>query len=349
MEDIPGQEQDIYRKLCSIRDRFMSEKTHSRSTVDSSWKVVNSLVKDLFKLRSESEDRILNPVDLVIEDLVPLFLQFWSSCDAVSKDLFPIYVKAAKHLHQLNQSKISGLFTIQELTDRQTSLREISLHAKALYSMEGDTNTQGISMVCDKLLKCGSILLMTDSLLQSLQNEFDGISSVLKPIHDKLVAIKRELNLLICRKSPHAYSLAEVQLLQNELGEIEMARIDGKYISTDGNVVQGQASVIDLLEACFDDVHELLASRDEITGKNPLRPVYESLINIRSRLDNMNFSSTWGVRSHELNVLQAELGEIDNLRVDGKFMDAEGNCPIGQAILHFQLHKVCSWVLMVVL
>ena len=37
--------------------------------------------------------------------------------------------------------------------------------------------------------------------------------------------------------------------------------------------------------------------------------------------------------------IQKELGEIDNLRIDGKFMDDKGQIPQGQAVLHFLLHK----------
>lgn len=37
--------------------------------------------------------------------------------------------------------------------------------------------------------------------------------------------------------------------------------------------------------------------------------------------------------------LQRQLGKIDDLRIDGKFLDSEGNCAPGQAVLHFLLHK----------
>jgi hypothetical protein len=36
---------------------------------------------------------------------------------------------------------------------------------------------------------------------------------------------------------------------------------------------------------------------------------------------------------------QIHLGQIDNLRVDGKFMAPDGSVPPGQAVLHFLLHK----------
>ena len=145
----------------------------------------------------------------------------------------------------------------------------------------------------------------------------------------------------MARKNPHAFSLAEVQILQQELLEIDSARIDGKYISKDGvTVVPGQAAVIDLLEVCFDDVHELLAARDVVGGNNPLRPIYEDLIQIKSKLEKLELVGRWMIKSENLVGLQLKLGEIDNLRQDGKFLDSEGNIPPGQAVLHFLLHKV---------
>ena len=107
-------------------------------------------------------------------------------------------------------------------------------------------------------------------------------------VFDKVV-----LDSLLRRNNPHAFSLVEVQVLQEEVNEIDSARIDGKYISKEGDVVQGQAAVIDLLEGCFDDIHELLASRDPVDGENPLRNVYEELIKIKATLEQLSTYSRW--------------------------------------------------------
>lgn len=82
-------------------------------------------------------------------------------------------------------------------------------------------------------------------------------------------------------------------MLQDELREIDSARIDGKYKSLDGTVVHGQASVIELLEGCFEDIHELLGARDPVDGDNPLRSVYEELIKIKATLESLAQYSRW--------------------------------------------------------
>jgi hypothetical protein len=108
--------------------------------------------------------------------------------------------------------------------------------------------------------------------------------------------------------------------------------------------------------------------REAISGNNPLRkkdplflfisqlhpdstnltkktgPTYEKLIRIHNTLERgvnaMQFSSKLSISGKGLVSLQMELGAIDNMRVDGKFVDESGGCPEGQAVMHFLLHKV---------
>ena len=96
-----------------------------------------------------------------------------------------------------------------------------------------------------------------------------------------------------------------------------------------------------------------MASKDPVGSDNPLRNVYEDLIKIRSfynffiignyrfiigKLENLSIYSRWTLRGDDLIPYQIRLGQIDNMRVDGKFMFGD-QVPPGQAVLHFLLHK----------
>ena len=123
--------------------------------------------------------------------------------------------------------------------------------------------------------------------------------------------------------------------------EIDSARIDGKFIAKDGSVVPGQGLIIHLLEAGFEDCHELLAAKDPVDGENPLRNTYEQLIKIKQNLERLTSFPAWTLRSEDLIPYQVKLGQIDNMRVDGKFLVKDStDVPPGQAVLHFLLHKV---------
>lgn len=187
-----------------------------------------------------------------------------------------------------------------------------------------------------------SILWLLAKTLSKTKNDLGGISRELRALHARLVEIKKELKALLKRNSPHAFSLTEVHVLQDELREIDSAKMDNKYMNREGIVISGQARVIELLESCYDDVHELLSAKDVVSGDNPLRDVYEKLIRIRAALEGHSVTYRWSLDSQSLVRLQEQLGEIDNLRVDGKFMDEKGAIPEGQAVLHFLLHKVYS-------
>ena len=77
-------------------------------------------------------------------------------------------------------------------------------------------------------------------------------------------------------------------------------------------------------------MHELLASRDAVSGDNPLREIYEKLIRIRAKLQSYQLIHRWTLKAEDLVPLQMELGAIDALRVDGKFLGPDGSVPEGK-------------------
>ncbi|KAJ3412915.1 hypothetical protein HDV05_008779 [Chytridiales sp. JEL 0842] len=200
------------------------------------------------------------------------------------------------------------------------------------------------------------------TIFKSLQAELASISPALLPIHTRLVAIKKELESLISRNSPHAFSLTEVQMLQDEVREIEAVRIDGAFFWYE------LMMILILNLQCFEDIYELLASRDSITSTNPLREIYEKLVRLKSRLESAccfaHFDDAqrcalhvrkgltellkWGVSlsPRELLMYQVRLANFDNLRKDGIFHAPPGSdeedeeeVPEGQGLLHGMLNE----------
>ncbi|KAI8926447.1 hypothetical protein BC831DRAFT_456228, partial [Entophlyctis helioformis] len=335
----PASEQPLLDRLVRIRSQLLATTaaTSKDQPIDDAavvalaktWGEAAQIVKALSALRSSSDDsdvvketesglHIDTEVDLLLDDIVPLFFQLWSQAGKVPERMYPTYVQLAKISHTLNQLFRSGLFTSETVRKQRQRLSVIGDTINEFVLLDtAECYKQGEGMLKLKFKGCGA-------MIDKMQDELDTISPALHPIHDRLVEIKEELEALIARKNPHSFSLAEVQILQEELREIDSARIDGKYIAKDGSIVSGQAIVIQLLEASFDDVHELLASREAVSGDNPLRSIYEDLIRIKAKLERL---------------LLQRLGEIDNMREDGKFMDEHGTVPPGQAVLHFLLHK----------
>lgn len=95
-------------------------------------------------------------------------------------------------------------------------------------------------------------------------------------------------------------------------------------------------------------MEELNCRAEEDEDRNELTPVYGNLCILLRKLKRLELTGHWfsvpgGIAKLESELLpiQRELGRIDSMRVDGKFMGSggQGAVPPGQAVLHFLLHK----------
>lgn len=95
-----------------------------------------------------------------------------------------------------------------------------------------------------------------------------------------------------------------------------------------------QALCSSLLEECFEIVQEIKAREDSKNVSFGLKPIYDRLSEIRAELENLVFTRRWSLRETDLWNYTVSLQEIDKMRVDGKFVDADGNRPTGQYVSH---------------
>ena len=75
-----------------------------------------------------------------------------------------------------------------------------------------------------------------------------------------------------------------------------------------------------------------------------LKPIYDRLSEIRAELESLVMTHRWSLRETDLWNYSLSLQEIDKMRVDGKFVDSEGNRPSGQYVsfvLFFFSNIVC--------
>ncbi|KAH9935913.1 uncharacterized protein BXZ73DRAFT_45394 [Epithele typhae] len=132
---------------------------------------------------------------------------------------------------------------------------------------------------------------------------------------------------------------AELKPIQEELRKIDSKRVDGKFLGPGGTVPASQAVCSSLLEECFDIVQEIRAKDESKNVATSLRPIYDRLSEIRQELEQLVLTHRWSLRETDLWNYSLSLQEIDKMRVDGKFMDAEGNRPEGQYVLLYLLRR----------
>ena len=93
-----------------------------------------------------------------------------------------------------------------------------------------------------------------------------------------------------------------------------------------------QASCSSLLEECFEISQEIRARDESKNVAFALKPIYDRLSEIRAELEKLVLTRRWSLRETDLFNYSLSLQEIDKMRVDGKFLDAEGNRPEGQYV-----------------
>jgi len=104
-------------------------------------------------------------------------------------------------------------------------------------------------------------------------------------------------------------------------------------------VPDSQAICSSLLEECFEIVQEIKAHEDSKNVHSSLKPIYDRLSDIRAELESLVMTHRWSLRETDLWNYSLSLQEIDKMRVDGKFIDSEGNRPPGQYVLLYLLRR----------
>ena len=126
--------------------------------------------------------------------------------------------------------------------------------------------------------------------------------------------------------------------------ETRSKRVDGKFLGPGGNIPASQAICSSLLEECFDIVQEIRAQEESKNVAPPLKPIHDRLTELRAELEGLALTHRWTLRETDLWNYSLSLQEVDKMRIDGKFVDSDGNQPAGQYVGLAPTHQF-TWVL----
>lgn len=93
-----------------------------------------------------------------------------------------------------------------------------------------------------------------------------------------------------------------------------------------------QAVCSSLLEDCFHILQQIKAQDESKNVASSLKPIHDRLSQLRAELENLVLTHRWSLRETDLYNYSLSLQEIDKMRIDGKFVDADGNRPPGQYV-----------------
>ena len=136
-----------------------------------------------------------------------------------------------------------------------------------------------------RVKRCFRVLLIPERQLNDLFASLSVISIELVPIHQRLVAIRKQLAQMSAEDKPNKQ---EYKAILEELRKIDSKRVDGKFLGPGGvSVPEGQALLSGMLESCFDVAQDIKAREAEGEVSPTVKPIYDRLAQIKAELDRL--------------------------------------------------------------
>ncbi|KAJ6141459.1 UPF0662 protein [Penicillium chermesinum] len=155
--------------------------------------------------------------------------------------------------------------------------------------------------------------------LERLQKGLAVLDPELVKTHETLVSILRSTSAVNTRSK---FSASEVNHLRDQLRKIEAHMKDGNFVGKDGRILAGQEELKKLMERCWRWTEIVLERQGKIDER--FQDQYENLLDIRNQLDRISVTQAWSLRETDLFGYQRRLDRVDESRVNGNFVDAEG-------------------------
>ncbi|KAI9855546.1 MAG: hypothetical protein M1824_006048 [Vezdaea acicularis] len=338
MADLPAtqalldpREQPILDHILKIRDNLsllkQDKTTYVRShDVITLYEQLIEQVHLLNDIRAEKRSE-QNRVDKVLDDCFQLISLFFMTIgrnnEAPAVSALSYFTTMRECLR--DQSRYATTSTVKRLVEH---LQEAAFYSEKDLKSLGDTLSR-----MRKIVEQGKeaysphlVTLLTARLdscekkLLHLRRRLSQLSPEISPIWEKQISILRSMAAASTRQK---FAVAEVQKLQGQLKDIEKTMVDGNFVNADGSVMAGQELVQEMLHRCIGWSHIVLTRQGRVD--EAFKPKYDKLCDIRNKLEKLSLTHAWSLRETDLFGYQRELDRIDETRVNGNFVDDEGN------------------------
>lgn len=328
---VAQEELPILEAVINIRNRLTALKRDRAEYIKPS--EVNALyqavVKQVTKLNDVRDDNTTynNRVDTTLADVFSLLSLCYLTLGK-TKECPAVYSQLASMRQILTHMEESGLYNETDVLPFQRRLQD--LRSIVQHDAESGKHPEALTKLLERQLN------ELDAIVRSLQDSLSDISVELIPVHQRLVTIRRQLVALAAKEGNHK---AELKPLAEELRKIDSKRVNGKFLGPGGIVPASQAICSSLLEECFDILQQIKAQDESKNVASSLKPIHDRLEELRAELENLVLTHRWSLRETDLYNYSLSLQEIDKMRIDGKFVDADGNRPPGQYVLLYLLRR----------
>ncbi|KAK4249092.1 hypothetical protein C7999DRAFT_39788 [Corynascus novoguineensis] len=304
-------ERQILDKLTAIQDKLLLLKRDRTQYIRSQDVMLlhDQLVEQVRQLNEirKGEHKEENRLDKVLESCLQLISLFFMTIGRTS-EVPAAYALTSTIKRLLDHLTEASLFSAKDLTSISKTLGRLD---GILANDESDTYL--VELLAHRSARC-------KATLAKLQKQLDQLDEPLQAIYERLISIIRSMSLANTKSK---FSTTEVQKLKAKLREIEESMVDGKFVGEDGKELRGSEAVSELLRRCF-LWSDIVLERKGVIPES-FRDKYNILINIRNDLEKLSITQAWSLRETDLYDFQRQLDKIDEARVDGNWLDQDGN------------------------
>ncbi|KAJ5184687.1 hypothetical protein N7491_007444 [Penicillium cf. griseofulvum] len=307
-------EQPILESLLRTRDALLLIKQDKSSYVKSRdvlplYEEVIVEVEKLNSVRKEQDRRLVrNRLDYILDDCFQLisllFLTVGRNNEAPA--VYSLATTIQRLLDHLGEAGFYSSKDLNSITKTLESTRETLERGRNTYS------PALLTLLENRLEHC-------EQSLAKLQKGLAALAPSLAQTHETLVSILRSTSAVNTRSK---FSASEVNALREQLKKIEKTTKDGNFVDAEGNVLPGQDDLKSLFYRCWRWTEIVLEREGKIDER--FRDQYERLLEIRNQLDRLSVTQAWSLRETDLFGYQRKLDRIDEARINGNFVDAEG-------------------------
>ncbi|KAI9652743.1 MAG: hypothetical protein M1821_007817 [Bathelium mastoideum] len=331
-------EQPILDRILDIRDRLSLLKADKSTYVKTQdvltlYTQINEQVEILNEIRKEKRDE-QNKVDTVLDDCYQLISLFFMTVGR-TQEAPAVYSAVSTVKRLLDHLREAGFYSRKDLISIGKKLEEWQ-----------DSVERGKEHHSPHLLTLlEARMAVCRTILDQLEHELSHLTPELEPVYEELVSILRSLSGCNSRSK---FPISDVKQFHSRLLEIaaqtqdtlttpipekdersaedryadKLRQLQAEHDAAGNVAPEGRKVVSDLLARCLiwaDVVEQKQGKIDD-----PFRDTYEKLRDIRNQLDRLTLTQSWSLRETDLWGYQRQLDRIDEARVDGNFLDAEG-------------------------
>lgn len=341
-----AREQEVLERLTAIRDQLLLLK-QDRTKYIRSQDVMTLYEQVIEEVRKVNEIRTVNNngftenrLDKVMDSCFQLLSLFFMTIGRTG-EAPAAYALTSTIKRLLDHLTEANLFSGKDLESMSKTLDQLS-------SQVNDSDDRH-SPYLVKLLS--RRVELCQSSLARLQKKLDSFDDTLVAVHEKLISIIRSMALANTKSKVRGppvlftepllttskFNQHEVEKLKAQLQEIGAQRVDGKFQTEDGQAAKGSDEISELIDRVLDWSDIVLERKGVIPDQ--WRSIYDVLIGIRNDLDKFSITPAWSLRETDLYDYQRQLDKIDEARVDGNWLDDEGQ----PAELYVQRVSTGNW------